>query len=193
MAFVCHEYYKAFQCWAIFFHVPQYKGQLDNVGCIRCIIQRYGVVIWFLNSRNDFSEDLFTNYTDKIFPYCRWQIVYVSLVEIGLSFDMLCKKVAYWAMSSRIPIKSPFLGDPTNSLSHLNAKSCSAINLITLTTRYKTGLQYCSRRSSCCVSSVTFRPIAFNLLLKAIVAFNVPLTAHDYVDVLVNVSNHRSQ
>ena len=30
MAFVCHEYYKAFH-WAIFFHVPQYKGQLDNV------------------------------------------------------------------------------------------------------------------------------------------------------------------
>ena len=64
-------------------------------------------------------------------------------------------------------------------------------NLITLTTRFNTGLQYCSRRSTCCVSSVSFRPIAFNLLLKAIVAFNVLLTAHDYEDVLVNGSNHR--
>ena len=57
---------------------------------------------------------------------------------------MLFKKVAYWAMSSRIPRKFPFLGDPTNSLSPLNAKSRSAINLITMTTHYKTDLQYCS-------------------------------------------------
>ena len=124
-------------------------------------------------------------------------IVYVSLAAIGLSFDMLCKKVAYWAMSSRIPRKFPFPGDPTNSLSPLNAKTRAAINLITLTTHFNTGLQYCSWRSTCCVSSVTFRPIAFNLLLKAIVAFNVLLTAYDYVDselleffILLNFSNH---
>ena len=98
---------------------------------------------------------------------------------------MLCKKVAYWAMSSRIPRKFPCLGDLTNSLSPLNAKSGSAINLITLTTRYNTGLQYCSRRSTCCVSSISFHQIAFNLLLKAIVAFNVLLTAHDFVVVLI--------
>ena len=104
---------------------------------------------------------------------------------------MLCKKVAYWAMSSRIPRKFPFLGDPTNSLSPLNAMPRSAINLIILTTRFNTGLQFCSRRSTCCVSSVSFRPIAFNFLLKAIVDFNVLLTAHDYVDVFMNVFNHR--
>ena len=54
MAFVCHEYYKAFH-WTNFLHIPQYKGQLVNVGCIGCRIHRDGIVIWFLNSRNDFS------------------------------------------------------------------------------------------------------------------------------------------
>ena len=125
MAFVCNEYYNAFH-WAIFFHVPQYKGQLDNVGCIGCRIQRDGVILWFLNSRNDFSEDLFTHYTDKLFHYCRWQIVCVTLAAISLSFDMLCKKVAYWAMSSKIPRKFPFLVNPTDLLPSLNAKPRSA-------------------------------------------------------------------
>ena len=88
--------------------------------------------------------------------------------------------------------KVALFGDPSNSLSPLNSKSRSAINLVILTTRYNTGLQYCFRRSTCCVCSISFRPNAFNLLLKAIIAFNVPLTAHDYVDyVLVNVCNHR--
>ena len=134
MAFVCHEYYKVFR-WASFsLYLNTRASWTMSIGCR---IQRDGVVLRFPNSRNDCSEDFFTHYTDKLFHYCRWQIVCVSLATTGLSFDMLCKKVAYWAMSSRTPRKFPFLGDPTNSLSPLNAKSCSAINLITLTTLFQ--------------------------------------------------------
>ena len=144
MAFVCHEYYKAFH-WTIFLHVSQCKGLLAKVGCIRCRIQRDGVVFDFLTremiSPRTCSPIILTS-SFIIVDVC------VSLAAISLSFDILCKKVAYWAMSSRIPRKFPFLCDLTNSLSPLNAKSRLAINLITLTTRFNTGLQYCSRRSS---------------------------------------------
>ena len=77
-------------------------GQCGLV-CIGCRIQRDAVALWFLNSRNYFSEDLFIHYTDNLFHYCRWQIVCVFLAAIGLSFEMICKKVVgpvlrYWYM-----------------------------------------------------------------------------------------------
>ena len=88
------------------------------------------------------------NYLKKVALFCyifTAFIVYVCPLPQLAWVSMLCKKVAYWAMSSRIPRKFPFLGDPTNSLSPLTAKPRSAINLIALTARFNNGLQYCSR------------------------------------------------